>query len=147
VSSPAIPFWRSKSLDDMSDAEWESLCDGCGWCCVVKLEDEDSGEIFFTNVACRLLDTEACRCRDYAHRSVKVSQCLVLRPLSAALLRALPESCAYRRLSEGRDLAWWHPLVSGDTESVRRAGVSICGRVVSEEYVHPDELEDHIIEP
>jgi uncharacterized cysteine cluster protein YcgN (CxxCxxCC family) len=113
----------------------------------VKLEDEDSGEIFFTNVACRLLDLERCRCRDYAHRSERIPQCLVLRPLDEVRLRALPASCAYRRLSEGRDLEWWHPLVSGDPDSVHHAGISVRGRAVSEEYVHPDELEDHIVEP
>jgi uncharacterized cysteine cluster protein YcgN (CxxCxxCC family) len=147
VSAGDVPFWRRKRLEDMSDGEWESLCDGCGWCCVVKLENENSGEILLTNVACRLLDTDACRCRDYAHRVERVPECLVLRPLDAARLRALPPSCAYRRLSEGRDLAWWHPLVSGDPDSVRRAGISVCGRVVSEQYIHPDQLEDHIIEP
>jgi len=138
-------FWRYKGLEQMNAAEWESLCDGCGRCCLVKLEDEDSGEIHFTNVACRLFDEQQCRCRDYQRRQEQVPDCLMLRPLMPLLLAALPQSCAYRRLAEGRDLAAWHPLVSGDPESVHRAGISMRGQVFSEEHIHPDQLEDHII--
>lgn len=145
VTSPAGPFWRRKTLEQMSDAEWESLCDRCGRCCLVKLEDEDSGEIHFTNVACHLFNAEQCCCKDYQHRAEQVVDCLVLRPLTPPLLAALPPTCAYRRLAEGRELEDWHPLVSGDPESVHRAAISVRGRVVSEEYIHPCQLEDHII--
>lgn len=141
----ADKFWLHKSLDQMSDQEWESLCDGCGRCCLVKLEDEDSGDIHFTNVSCRLLNNESCSCRDYSHRSEQVPNCLVLRPLNEALLAALPHSCAYRRLSEGRSLADWHPLLSGDPESVHKAGISMRGKTISEEFIHIEQLQDHII--
>jgi uncharacterized cysteine cluster protein YcgN (CxxCxxCC family) len=138
-------FWLHKSLEQMTDDEWESLCDGCGRCCLVKLEDDDNGDIHFTDVACRLFNAERCNCTDYNQRTEEVSDCLVLRPLTKSLLAALPHSCAYRRLAEGRELADWHPLISGDPESVHVAGVSVRGQVVSEEYIHPLELEDHII--
>jgi len=145
VTTSAEPFWRRKTLEQLSDDEWESLCDGCGRCCLVKLEDEDNGEILFTNVACHLLDTGRCRCTDYRRRHEQVADCLVLRPLTPALVVALPPSCAYRRLAEGHDLEDWHPLVSGDPDSVHRAAISVRGLAVSEEYIHPGQLEDHII--
>jgi uncharacterized cysteine cluster protein YcgN (CxxCxxCC family) len=138
-------FWRRKPLEEMTRQEWESLCDGCGRCCLVKFEEETSGEILFTNVACRLLNTETCRCRDYAHRTERIADCSVLWPPDPDRYRQLPETCAYRRLAEGGDLPQWHPLVSGDPATVVRAGISIGGKVLSEEYVHPDQLEEHII--
>lgn len=138
------PFWKRKSMAEMSRAEWESLCDGCGRCCLHKLEDEDSGELVFTSVACRQLDSRACHCRVYDQRQQRVADCLVLTPQSS-YLKWLPSSCAYRRLAEGRDLADWHPLVSGDPESVHRAGISVRNRVVSEADVHPDDLDRFIV--
>ncbi len=140
------PFWKEKPLEGLSPAEWESLCDGCGRCCLVKLEDADTGQIHFTDVACKLLDAGTCRCSDYAHRRRKVRDCIKLTPAAARTLGWLPPSCAYRLVAEGRDLAWWHPLVSGRPDSVHEAGVSVRGRVkVSEREVRLDDYPDHIV--
>jgi uncharacterized cysteine cluster protein YcgN (CxxCxxCC family) len=136
-------FWRGKALDELTDAEWERLCDGCGKCCLHKLEDEDTGEIFFTRVACRLLDLKSCRCGDYANRTRRVSDCHDLR-LRNYSPRWLPSTCAYRLVAEGQELPSWHPLVSGNKQSVHRAGVSIVSYAVSEDWV--DCVEDHVIE-
>ena len=138
-------FWQRRGLNQLSHGEWESLCDGCARCCLVKLQDEDSGEIHYTNVACKLLDTDTCRCTDYQHRKEIVAECFVLSAESIGDYPYLPPTCAYRRLYEGKALPEWHPLVSGDTRSVYEAGISVCGRVLSEEYVHPDEMEEHIV--
>jgi uncharacterized cysteine cluster protein YcgN (CxxCxxCC family) len=139
-------FWRDKPLSELSETEWESLCDGCGRCCLVKLEDMDSGELHFTNIACRHLRLPDCRCNCYAIRTSQVPDCLQLTPDSLPdLLDHLPTSCAYRRLYEGRALPAWHPLISGEKESVVRAGISVRDRVVSEEYIHPEQFPDHII--
>ncbi len=137
------PFWRRKTLAEMTRSEWESLCDGCAKCCLDKLEDEDTGEISYTEVACRLLDLGTCRCTDYANRTRFVPDCVVLTPRTVARLTWLPSTCAYRLISEGRDLEWWHPLVSGDPETVHRAGVSVRGRAVPEAVA--GDLEDHIV--
>ena len=141
-----LPFWRSKSLTEMSEAEWESLCDGCAKCCLVKLEDEDTGRIDYTDVACFLLDRGTCRCADYAHRQQRVPDCVVLTPDTVAELAWMPSTCAYRLLAEGRDLPWWHPLVSGDPETVHQAGISVRYRVLSETEVDEDALEDRIVD-
>jgi uncharacterized protein len=140
------PFWRQKSLEEMSRREWESLCDGCGRCCLVKLEDEDTGEIHFTDIGCKLFDPAACRCRDYANRVYEVRDCIKLTPEIARSLKWLPPTCAYRVVAEGRDLAWWHPLVSGSAETVHAAGISARGRVAaSEREIGLDEYIGHIV--
>jgi len=141
---PEVPFWRRKTLAEMTDAEWESLCDGCAKCCLEKLEDEDTGEIRHTEVACRLLNLHTCRCTDYANRKRFVPDCIKLTARTVAQYRWLPSTCAYRLLSEGKDLPWWHPLVSGDAAAVHRAGVSVRGRAVPEALA--GDLEDHIVE-
>jgi uncharacterized cysteine cluster protein YcgN (CxxCxxCC family) len=140
------PFWKAKTLAQMTDSEWESLCDGCGRCCLNKLEDGDTGEIFFTNVGCRLLDGETCRCNDYTNRSTKVKDCVRLTPRNVRRINWLPPSCAYKLVADGRDLYWWHPLVSGDPDTVHAAGMSVRGRVRFNEKDVPDNLlEDHIV--
>ncbi len=137
------PFWRQKRLEEMNGQEWEALCDGCAKCCLNKLEDIDSGEIAYTDVACRLLDLESCRCTNYAERRRLVADCVSLEPASVSRLGWLPSTCAYRLLAEGRDLPQWHPLVTGDPESVHRAAISVRGRVVSER--HAGALEEHVV--
>jgi uncharacterized cysteine cluster protein YcgN (CxxCxxCC family) len=145
-SGDDVPFWKRKSLAEMTDSEWESLCDGCGRCCLNKLEEEGTDRTYYTNVGCRLLDGESCRCRDYAHRDALVDDCVRLTPESLKTITWLPPSCAYVRLAEGKDLYWWHPLVSGDRETVHAAGVSVRGRVGDSEVNVPDEdLEDYIV--
>ena len=146
------PFWRTKTLLEMTVAEWESLCDGCGLCCLVRFEDEDTGAITPTRVACRLFDAHACRCSDYAARGREVPDCIKLTPHNLDSLPWMPMSCAYRRLNEGRDLPGWHPLITGDPESVHRAGVSVRDQTISEaclddpedalDFVAPELLRD-----
>ena len=141
------PFWRRKTLSEMSDAEWESLCDGCGRCCLNKLEDEDTGEIFYTSVGCRLFDDATCRCKDYANRQATVEDCLQLTPQNVPETPWLPPTCGYRLVAEGKDLYWWHPLVSGDPDTVHIAGVSVRGRVAANERDVPvEKLEDYVVE-
>ena len=140
------PFWETRALDDMSDEEWESLCDGCGRCCLHKLEDEETGDVFYTRIACRLLDDDSARCKNYTARFQEVPDCLSMRPLNKDKLRWLPSSCAYRRLSEGRGLAEWHPLVSGSADSVRVAGIAVAGMTRAEFDVPVSEWPDHIID-
>jgi len=139
------PFWKTKSLAEMTPDEWELLCDGCARCCLHKVEYKETGEVFYTNVACRLLDTYHCRCTAYEERLDLVPTCLVMTATKATQLEWLPQTCAYRRLALGMDLEWWHPLVSGNHNTVHQAGISVRGIVVPEEIVPPDQLEDHII--
>ena len=140
------PFWETKSLAEMSKAEWESLCDGCGRCCLHKIVDEDTDQTFYTNVACRLLDPQTCQCSNYTQRQRWVPDCRILSPQTVGRTRWLPQTCAYRRLHEGKGLAWWHPLVSGSPETVHQAGISVRGSVVSEKLVPLDRLDDYIID-
>lgn len=142
----APPFWRAKALAEMTVEEWESLCDGCAKCCLLKLEDEETAEVAHTDVACRLLDLHTCRCRHYATRRKYVPDCRILEPGQIGRLRWLPSTCAYRLLHEGRDLPDWHPLLTGDPDSVHRAGVSVRYRVLSESEVDEDELEERIVD-
>ena len=140
----AEPFWKTKTMSEMTPEEWESLCDGCGKCCVHKLEDWDTGEVSYTNVACRLLDLGSCRCGDYPNRKRFVPDCLILSVNAVEEMDWLPETCAYRVVADGKDLAWWHPLVSGDPETVHQAGISVRGRVISERRA--GDLTDHIVD-
>lgn len=135
-------FWENVPLAEMSTAQWESLCDGCGKCCLHKLEDEDSGEVFVCNVACQLLDLDSCRCSDYSNRKQKVPSCTVLTPDRIEEFHWLPKTCAYRLLAEGKPLQQWHPLISGELASVHDAGISVRGRVISE--IDADDLQQHI---
>ena len=140
------PFWKTKRLDEMNLAEWESLCDGCGLCCLNKLEDWDTGDVVFTSVACRLLDGESCRCKDYPNRQATVPDCIQLTPQEVNDIHWLPPTCGYRLVRDGHDLYWWHPLVSGDPDTVHAAGISARGRTVSEEEVDVDDFEDFVVE-
>lgn len=139
------PYWEKVPLAEMSDKQWEDLCDGCGRCCLNKVEDWDTGEIIWTDLACRLLDHDSCRCKDYKNRLEKVPECLQLTPQSVEELTWLPPSCAYARLRDGKPLLWWHPLISGDPETVHAAGISVRGRVQTEIGVKVEQYEDHLV--
>jgi uncharacterized protein len=141
-----LPFWKTKTLLEMSPAEWESLCDGCAQCCIIKFEDEDSGRIYHTNVVCELLDIYHCKCTRYADRSKKVPTCLTLDPQLIHELKWMPETCAYRLLSEGKDLPDWHPLVSGSPDTVHSSGHSVRAKVVSARGIDEEDLPDYVID-
>lgn len=140
-------YWKRKSLAEMTPVEWERLCDGCALCCMHKVEDEETGDVYYTDVACRLLDLDTCRCTDYANRARKVADCLVLSVDNPKAFAWLPASCAYRRLANGQNLPEWHPLVTGRAASVHEAGVSMLGKAVSEndtdDYTVLRQLADH----
>ncbi|MGA0315045.1 MAG: YcgN family cysteine cluster protein [Alphaproteobacteria bacterium] len=133
MENKKLNFWQIKTLPQMSQDEWESLCDGCGRCCLIKLEDEETGDIALTDIACRLLDNQRCKCKKYDTRHEIVPDCVRLTPKNISQLKWMPKSCAYRLLAEGKDLAWWHPLISGNKETVHQAGISIQGKTVSED--------------
>ena len=124
-------FWKRKRLDEMSRDEWESLCDGCALCCLQKIEDEETGEVFYTDIACELLDVSSCRCGDYAARAKRVADCLVLAADDVAAFQWLPTTCAYRRLANEDNLPEWHPLITGDAESTHAAGISVRGKTTT----------------
>ena len=140
-----IPFWQRKRLHEMTTREWESLCDGCGKCCLAKLENEDTGDVYYTELVCRYMEQETCQCSVYSERLQKVPACTVLTPDTLNDSHWLPSTCAYRTLAEGRALADWHPLRSGDPDSVHDAGISVRNRVISEADVPEDDWEEHII--
>jgi hypothetical protein len=140
-------FWRRFPLDALPRAEWEALCDGCGKCCLIKLEDEDGGGVVYTSVACRLLDLGTCRCGNYPLRRQLVPGCVVLdRDSLAEALDWMPATCAYRLIAEGRDLEPWHPLISGDPDSVHAAGVSLRRRMTPEHETAEEDWEDYVLE-
>ena len=138
-------FWEQKVLPDMTPEEWESLCDGCGRCCLHKLEDEDTGEVHYTSIACQLLDTHSCQCSNYPERKSLVPQCLKLTVDDIPQFQWLPTTCAYRLLSEGRPLPDWHPLVSGLADSVHNAGISVRGLAIPEQQLPEQDWEDYLI--
>lgn len=140
-TNPDIPFWRNTPLQLLTPAQWEALCDGCGRCCLQKLRNPTTGKVHYTRVACYLLDIPTCRCSEYDLRHILVPDCLKLSPDNIAELRWLPATCAYRLVAAKQALPPWHPLVSGDPRSVHRAGISVRHRAVSEQYVHPDDID------
>lgn len=140
------PFWQTKKLTEMTLDEWESLCDGCGICCLYKLEDEDTGEILMTNVVCRFFDSENCVCKLYDERHTAMPSCIKLTPSKVEQLKWLPDTCAYRLVLQGKPLPDWHPLVSGSRLSVHRAGVSVKNKVISEVDINMDQLEEYVVE-
>ena len=145
LAAGAKSFWLTKTLEELTRPEWESLCDGCARCCLNKLQDEETGMIAWTSVSCRLLDTDSCRCTDYDNRTATVPDCIPLDAETVRTLAWLPPTCAYRLVAEGRDLYWWHPLVSGDPETVHLAGISVRGRAISETIVPVGVWEDFLV--
>ena len=146
VKTAPAPFWKTKSLEEMNAREWESLCDGCGRCCLLKLQDEDTEKIYFTDIACDLFDPDTCRCKDYKNRQAQVSDCVRLTPHEVRTLPWLPPTCAYRLIAEGKDLMDWHPLISKDPLSVQKACVSVHGRVKAfEKQVPFEDVIDYIV--
>jgi uncharacterized protein len=145
VKNESLPFWRRKTLAQLTPAEWESLCDGCGLCCLHKLEDDDDGSIHYTRIACRLLDVNSCRCTNYENRLQHVPDCLKLTVAQASQFHWLPRTCAYRLVGERKELPQWHHLVSGDPQAVHAARVSMAGRIFSEDEVPEEDWQDYLI--
>ena len=143
--SPAPQFWLGKQLEDFSPEEWEALCDGCGQCCLYKLDDHQNNGVLFTNVACRFLDLDTCQCIAYPTRKSAMPTCVRLTPEKVREIDWLPPTCAYRLILEGKPLPDWHPLISGDPESVHRAGISVKSRAISENQVDMKELDKYVI--
>lgn len=141
------PFWKVKALEEMTAGEWESLCDGCARCCLVKLEDEDTGDIHLTRLSCAMLHVRTCRCKDYPNRFAKMPDCIAITPEKVRELSWLPATCGYRIVAEGRDLPWWHPLISGTRDTVHAAGISVSGFAISERRVHEENYVRYIIPP
>lgn len=140
-------YWETTPLSQMTQPEWEALCDGCGKCCLLKLEDPDTAHVAYTRVGCRLLDPDTCRCGQYEIRKTIVPDCIVLTPETLPKIAYwMPKTCAYRLLHEGKPLEDWHPLISGDPDSVHQAGISACGQVIPEYDVHEDDLEDYLLD-
>lgn len=137
-------FWKKKQLSEMSLEEWEALCDGCAICCLYKVEDEDSGQVQLTHVVCRFLDIEKCRCQLYDERKSAMPTCIKLTPSKVHILTWLPETCAYRLIMDGKPLPDWHPLVSGDAQSVHQAGISVRGKVIREVDADMNHIEDYV---
>lgn len=144
-SRQPMAFWESKSLSEMNREEWESLCDGCAKCCLQKLEEESTGEVYYTRVACRHLNLSSCQCKDYQNRLGLVPDCVRLEPEDVTAFHWLPSTCAYRLVAEAKPLPTWHHLISGSRNTVHEAKMSVRGRVLSEEQVHPDGLVEHIV--
>lgn len=145
MSQPTRQYWEEKSLKEMTRKEWEDLCDGCGKCCLNKIEDEDTGDIFFTNVGCKLFESRTCKCSNYNNRKKLVADCQILTPKKVNSLTWLPSSCSYRRVNEGKGLPDWHHLVSGSKSTIHRAGASLKGKIVLNEQNVKD-LEDHVVD-
>lgn len=139
------PYWKTKNLAEMSKSEWEDICDGCGKCCCIRLEDEDTAAIYITDVVCHLFDKKDCRCSDYANRSKKVPDCVTLTPDNVASLTWMPKTCAYRLLSEGQDLPPYHHLITGSRNSIHEAGMSVQHAVISETLIAEDELPRRLV--
>lgn len=141
-----MTFYKEKTLKEMNKQEWEALCDGCGRCCLVKLEDEDSGEILCSDVHCSLFDAKTCKCKDYEGRKEKVPDCVKLTPENILTIGWIPPTCAYLRIANGKGLAKWHPLVAGNDKAMKEAGISVFGKVVSEDDVEHEDYVNHIAE-
>ena len=145
TKNKSIPFWKLKKLSEMSQDEWESLCDGCGKCCLVKLQDEETDDIYYTSLSCQLLNIKSCKCSDYKNRHKTIPDCLQFTHDIVKEITWLPETCAYRLLEEGKDLFWWHPLVSGDPNSVHEAGISVRDWAINEKQVAGEGYHKYIL--
>ena len=138
------PFWERKTLNEMTSEEWESLCDGCGKCCVLKLEDIDTGAVYYSDVSCKLLCTKTAQCTDYQNRKQIVPDCVILTPDNLEDIDWMPQSCAYRRINEGRGLADWHPLIAGSQDKMASLGHLVAGHVISETEIDGADMPDHL---